>query len=79
MPTPKAKDNSGVLFDNIMEKRKLTRDSHLAVFLDTPRSIISEIRGGRRLVSSGLLVRICEKTGMSLKTAKEQIATPRVE
>ncbi len=47
MPSEKPKDNSGALFDNIMRKKELTRDSHLALFLDTPRSVISEIRGGR--------------------------------
>ncbi len=74
MPSEKPKDNSGALFDNIMRKKELTRDSHLALFLDTPRSVISEIRGGRRHVSPGLLVKICEKTGLTLKAAKAQIA-----
>lgn len=67
-------DNSGVLFDKIKEKKKFKRDCELADFLGEHNSVISEIRNGKRLVNDLLLVRICEKTGMSLKSARSQIA-----
>lgn len=68
------RDNSGMLFNNIMKKRKLKRDLHLANYLGEHASVISEIRNGKRALNDLLLVRICEKTGISLKSAREQIA-----
>lgn len=70
--TPGA-DNSGALFDHIKQKKKFRRDCELAEFIEANNSEISEIRHGKRKVSPTLLVRICEKTGMSLKTAKAMI------
>lgn len=66
-------DNSGKLFDNIKTKRKIMRDFHLAAYLDEHPSVVSEIRHGKRLINDKLLVRICEKTGISLKSARAQI------
>jgi transcriptional regulator with XRE-family HTH domain len=67
-------DNSGALFDHIKTKKKLKRDGDLAELLGEHRSVISEIRHGKRQVNSDLLVRICDRTGMSLKSAKAMIA-----
>lgn len=78
MPRIYDADNSGTLFDHIKTKRKFKRDGELAEFLGEHRSIISEIRHGKRLVNSELLVRICEKAGISLKAAKAMIEAKKV-
>jgi hypothetical protein len=67
-------DNSGTLFDHIKQKKKFKRDRELAEFIDEHVSVISEIRHGKRLVNSDLLVRICDRTGISLKSARAMIA-----
>lgn len=66
-------DKSGALFDHIKKKRKFTLDGQLAEFIGANRSEVSAIRHGKREVSPVLLVRICEKTGLSLKAAKAMI------
>lgn len=67
-------DNSGTLFDHIKEKKRILRDCALAVYLGIPRSTISEIRHGKREINGLILVRICDITGMSLKSARAKIA-----
>lgn len=66
-------DKSGALFDHIKAKKKFTRDGDLAEFIGANRSEVSEIRHGHREVSPVLLVRICERTGMSLKAAQAML------
>ena len=66
-------DNSGTLFDNIMTKKKMVRDGELAELLGQKPSAISMIRRGQRTISDTLLVKICETTGISLKSARAQI------
>lgn len=70
-------DNSGILFDHIKERKKLKREGDLAKFLDEHPSVISEIRHGKRTITADLLVRICEKTGTTLKAAKGMIEIDR--
>lgn len=70
-------DNSGILFDHIKARKKLLREGDLAKFLEEHPSVISEIRHGKRTINADLLVRICEKTGTSLKLAKTMIETDR--
>lgn len=67
-------DNSGKLFDSIMKKNRIKRDYMLAEYLDETPSTISQIRTGRREISAQMLVRICGKTGMTLKAAQAKIA-----
>lgn len=67
-------DNSGALFDSIKRKHKFKRDLQLAQLIGEYPSVISAIRNGKREISDTLLVRICGRTGMSLKTAKAKIA-----
>lgn len=74
MATTKVIDNSGALFNNIMAKHKLKRDADLAEFTGMTKSYISEVRHGKREVGDQVLVRICDRTGMSLKSVKAQIA-----
>lgn len=66
-------DNSGALFDSIMKKNKFTRDIELAEYLDEYPSAISQIRTGKRQIGPALLVRICGKTGLTLKAAQAKI------
>lgn len=63
-------DNSGKLFDYLRAKFKLNSEGELAIFCNTQPSVISEIRHGKRVVNDILLVRICTKTGMTLKKAQ---------
>lgn len=74
MATMKRTDNSGTLFNNIMAKHKLKRDADLAKFTGMTKCYISEVRHGKREVGDQVLVRICEKAGITLKSAKAQIA-----
>jgi plasmid maintenance system antidote protein VapI len=69
-----ALDNSGTLFDNIKRKKKIGRDGELAELIGEHASVVSEIRHGRRAINDKLLVRICERTGITLKSARAQIA-----
>lgn len=67
-------DNSGKLFDNIKRKYRVTTDTALADIIDEHVSAVSAIRNGKREISDKLLVRICENTGITLKSARAQIA-----
>lgn len=67
-------DNSGTLFDNIKRKYRVTTDTELAEIIDEHVSAISAIRNGKREISDKLLVRICENTNITLKSARAQIA-----
>lgn len=67
-------DKSGALFDYIIEKYRLKHDGELAEKIQTQRSIISEIRNGKRHINEVMLVRICDITGMSLKKVRQLIA-----
>lgn len=62
-------DRSGALFSYLMKKHKLARDADLAKFLGTTKSYVSEIRNGRNGIGPGMLIRICEKSKIPLKTA----------
>lgn len=74
MPTSKMPDNSGALFRKIKEKYRLNSEGELAEFIGTNRSIVSEIRHGKRTIPDVMLVRICDATGMTLKAARKLIA-----
>lgn len=66
--------NAGALFEYIKEKYRLKDEAELAEFIQTQRSIISEIRNENRVVNEVMLVRICDITGMSLKKVRQLIA-----
>lgn len=66
-------DKSGTLFDHIKAKKKLAREGDLAKLIGANASEVSEIRHGKRKVSDVLLVRICERTGISLRTARAML------
>lgn len=66
--------NAGALFEYIKEKHRLKNDDDLARFIQTQRSIISEIRNENRVVNEVMLVRICDITGMTLKKVRQLIA-----
>lgn len=74
MPTAQLPDNSGALFNKIKEKYRLASEGDLAEFIGTNRSIVSEIRHGKRVIPDVMLVRICDATGMTLKAARKLIA-----
>lgn len=74
MTNPRTNDNSGTLFDDLLKRFKLRNDAELAAHIETTKSYISEVRNGHREIGDSLLVRICEKSGLSLKTAKSKIA-----
>lgn len=74
MPKAVQDDKSGGLFDYLKVKYKLSNEGKLADFIETLPSVVSEIRHGKREVNEVLLVRICNKTGMSLKKAQVLIA-----
>lgn len=74
MTSALGRDNSGKLFDNIKLKKKLASEGELAALIGEHRSVVSEIRHGRREISDALLVRICTATGLTLKAAQAQIA-----
>lgn len=74
MPTAPQPNNSGALFNKIKEKHCLETDGDLADFISTKRSIVSEIRHGKRTIPDVMLVRICDATGMTLKAVRKLIA-----
>lgn len=74
MTNPRINDKSGALFNNIMRRFKLARDVDLARFIETPTYYVCEVRNGKREIGDKVLLRICERTGLSVKTARAQIA-----
>lgn len=74
MTNPRTNDKSGALFDDLMKRFKLRNDAELAAYVETTKSYISEVRNGHREIGDSLLIRICEKSGLSVKTAKAKIA-----
>lgn len=71
---PKEEDKSGMLFNWIKDRYKLRNDGELATFIKTQRSIVSEVRHGKRAVNDVMLVRICDVTKLTLKKARALIA-----
>lgn len=69
MTNTRENDQSGLLFDYLKERHKLKRDADLARFLGTAKSYISDIRNGRAEIGAAMLIRICEKSKISLKLA----------
>lgn len=74
MPKQDIGGNAGGLFLYLKTKYRLNTDGDLADFTETARSVISEIRKGKREINEVMLVRICNKTGISLKKAQALIA-----
>lgn len=66
-------DKSGGLFDYLKIKLKCRTDGDLAEKIETKRSVISEIRHGKRMVNDVMLVRICTIANIPLKKAKTLI------
>lgn len=77
MTNPRTNDKSGSLFNDIMTRYKLRNDAALAEHLQINKAYLSQIRNGKREIGDTVLVRICEKTGLSIKTAKAKIAERR--
>ena len=74
MTNPRNNDLSGALFNNLMRRFDLARDIDLAVFIGTPAYYVPEVRNGKRVIGDRVLLRICEKTGMTVKAARAKIA-----
>lgn len=74
MTNAKGPDNSGKLFDNIKRRKKLSKEIELAQMIGEHPSVVSEIRHGKRVINDMLLMRICERVGISIKSARSQIA-----
>lgn len=73
MTKTRINDRSGELFNYVMLKHRLKRDTDLADFLGTTKSYVSEIRNGRTEVGAAMLVRICERAGVTLKMARAKL------
>jgi len=66
--------NAGGLFSYLKTKHKLSTDGKLAELIGCKPSEISQIRHSKRIINEALLVRICDRTGMTLKKVQALIA-----
>ena len=65
------KDNSGRLFNTIIEGRRLKNDAALCRLLDLGPAVVSKIRHGRITVSDTTILRVHETVGMPVKLIRE--------
>lgn len=66
-------DNSGRLFDALIERQKLKNDAGLARWLDVRPPVISKIRHGKLDVGPSYILAIHEKCGMPVKEIRSLI------
>lgn len=67
------KDNSGKLFDAIMQARGLKSDAALARLLDLGAPVVSKIRHGRLTIGAATILRVHEAVGMPVKEIRALI------
>lgn len=70
-PTPESKEAAGIYLNFLLSNLGLKNDAHLCRFLDVAAPVISKIRHGSLPVSAEVLIRIHEKTDISIKDLKQ--------
>lgn len=68
-----ANDRSGQLFNYLREKYKLEDDTQLSKRIGIARPIISRVRTAKQPLSGNHLIKINEKTGVTIKKMRELI------
>lgn len=68
------RDNSGKLFDHLMQAFDLKTDAALARFLGVAPPIVSKVRHGWHPVGATMIINVHEKSDMSIATIKALIA-----
>lgn len=67
------------LLDAVMNKMKLSNDAALGRLLEIQAPVISKIRNNRIVLSSAVLLRIHEVTGLSVRTLQDMMGDRRLK
>jgi hypothetical protein len=62
------------LLDTVLDSQHLKNDAALSRFLEVNPPVLSKIRGGTLPVGASMIIKIHEKTGMSIKEIKFLLA-----
>ena len=63
------------LFQYLMRTNKFEQDAQLARWLFTSTSVISQVRNGKIPLSARLILRIYDKTGLSIEEIRKMVDT----